>query len=78
MIFLGDAFPVNVLNAVESVPDVCRICCATKNALQVVVGATEQGRGGLGVIDGQAARGVEDEGATNDRHACLRTIGYKR
>lgn len=77
VILLGNAFPLNVLNAVKAVPEVCRIFCATANPLEVIVGVTEQGRGILGVIDGQPPLGVEDEAATNDRRALLRTIGYK-
>lgn len=78
LIFLGNAFPVNVLNAVKSVPEVCRIFCATANPLQVVVGATEQGRGILGVIDGASPLGVEDAAATQAGHDFLRRIGYKQ
>jgi adenosine/AMP kinase len=78
LILLGNAFPLNVLNAVKAVPEVCRVFCATANPLEVIVAVTEQGRGVLGVIDGQAPLGVEDEAATNDRQGFLRTIGYKR
>ena len=77
IIFLGNAFPVNVLNAVKAVPEVCRIFCATANPVQVVVARTEQGRGILGVIDGESPLGVEDEAATQQRKGFLRTIGYK-
>jgi len=77
LIFLGNAFPVNVLNAVKAVPEVCRIFCATANPVQVVVGTTEQGRGILGVIDGGPPLGVEDEAATEQRRGFLRMIGYK-
>ncbi|MFN8634298.1 MAG: adenosine-specific kinase [Chloroflexota bacterium] len=76
-IFLGNAFPLNVLNAVKAVPEVCCVFCASANSVQVIVGVTEQGRGILGVIDGQPPLGVEDEAATNQRRAFLRTIGYK-
>jgi hypothetical protein len=78
LILLGNAFPVNVLNAVKAVPEVCRIFCATANPLQVVVAQTEQGRGVLGVIDGQPPLGVEDEAAIQQRKALLRSIGYKQ
>ena len=77
LILLGNVFPLNVLNAVKAVPEVCRIFCATANALQVIVAVTEQGRGVVGVIDGQPPLGVEDEAATNDRRRFLRTVGYK-
>ena len=78
LILLGNAFPLSVLNAVKAVPEVCRIFCATANPLQVIVGTTAQGRGVLGVIDGQAPEGVEDEAAKAERHAFLRRIGYKQ
>lgn len=77
IIFLGNAFPVNVLNAVKTVPEVCRIFCATANPVQVVVAESEQGRGILGVIDGQPPLGVEDEAAQAHRRDFLRQIGYK-
>lgn len=77
VIVLRNAFPVNVLNAVKAVPEVCRIFCATANPLQVIVGVTEQGRGILGVIDGQPPLGVENEAETESRRAFLRRIGYK-
>jgi uncharacterized protein len=77
LILLGNAYPLNVLNAVKAVPEVCRIFCATANALEVIVAVTDQGRGIVGVIDGQPPLGVEDENATNDRKRFLRTVGYK-
>ena len=78
IILLSNAFPLNVLNALKAVPEVCRIFCATANPVQVVVATTEQGRGILGVIDGQSPLGVEDEAATRQRKEFLRTIGYKQ
>jgi adenosine/AMP kinase len=78
IIFLGsDFYPVNVLNAIKLVPEVCRIFCATANPTQVVVAESEQGRGILGVIDGLSPRGVEDEGEIAWRKGFLRMIGYK-
>ena len=77
IVFLADGFPVSVLNAVKSVPEVCRIFCATANPVQVVVAETEQGRAILGVVDGRAPLGVETEGDVADRKALLRTLGYK-
>ena len=77
IIFLRNAFPINVLNAVKNVPEVCRIFCATANPLQVVVAETEQGRGIVGVIDGQSPLGIEDEAAKAQRKDFLRVIGYK-
>ena len=77
VIALRDGFPVNVLNAVKAVPEVCRIFCATANPLEVVIAETEQGRGVLGVIDGLVPMGVEDEEGVAWRKGLLRTIGYK-
>ncbi len=78
LLFLGEGFyPINVLNALKSVPEVCRIFCATANPTQVVLAETEQGRGVLGVVDGFAPKGVEDEEGIAWRQGFLRTIGYK-
>jgi len=77
IIFLKEAFPINVLNAIKRVPEVCRIFCATANPLEVVIAETEQGRGILGVIDGSPPKGTEDEAAIEERKAFLRKIGYK-
>lgn len=77
IIFLRDAFPINVLNAVKMVPEVCRIFCATANPLQVVIAETEEGRGILGVIDGMKTKGVETEEDIAARKALLRRFGYK-
>jgi hypothetical protein len=78
LLFLGEGFyPVNVLNALKMVPEVCRIFCATANPTQVVVAETEQGRGVLGVVDGSSPRGVEDDDGIAWRKGFLRAIGYK-
>ena len=77
IIFLGNAFPINVLNAVKAVPEVCRIFCATANPVQVIVAETDLGRGIVGVIDGQPPLGVEDESGVAWRKDFLRKIGYK-
>ncbi len=78
ILFLAEGFfPINVLNAVKMVPEVCRIFCATANPTQVIVAETEQGRGILGVVDGSAPRGVEDEKGLSWRKGFLRAIGYK-
>jgi adenosine/AMP kinase len=77
IIFLGNAFPVNVLNAVKMVPEVCQIFCATANPTQVIVAETEQGRGILGVVDGAASKGIESDEDAAKRKSFLRTIGYK-
>lgn len=78
IVFLGEGYyPINVLNALKMVPEVCRIFCATANPTEVIVGETEQGRGILGVIDGSAPKGIEDEGGIAWRKGFLRRIGYK-
>ncbi|NLC55630.1 MAG: hypothetical protein GX774_02185 [Armatimonadetes bacterium] len=77
LIFLGNAFPINVLNAVKNVPEVCRIFCATANPVEVILAETEQGRGILGVVDGVASKGIESEQDVADRKALLRRFGYK-
>ena len=78
LVFLGEGFfPVNVLNALKAVPEVCRIFCATANPTEVIVAATDQGRGILGVIDGATPKGVEAEADIAWRKNFLRQIGYK-
>ena len=78
VIFLGEGFyPVNVLNAVKMVPEVCRIFCATANPTEVVLVETEQGRGIVGVVDGFSPKGVEGDEDIAWRKKLLRQIGYK-
>jgi adenosine/AMP kinase len=78
ILFLGEGFyPVNVLNVVKMIPEVCRVFCATANPTQVVVVETAQGRGILGVVDGIASQGVEGSEDVAHRKEFLRTIGYK-
>lgn len=78
IIFLGEGFyPVNVLNAVKMVPEVCRIFCATANTVDVLVAETELGRGILGVVDGSSPLGIESEDDIAWRKGFLRMIGYK-
>jgi len=78
ILFLAEGFyPVNVLNAVKQVPEVCRVFCATANSTEVVVAVTEHGRGILGVIDGQPPLGVEAEEDIAARKSLLRRFGYK-
>ena len=78
IIFLGTGFhPVNVLNTVKMVPEVCHIFCATANPVQVIVAETEQGRGILGVIDGVKTKGIETEEDVAHLKDFLRMIGYK-
>ena len=77
IIFLENAFPVNILNVVKQVPEVCRIFCATANPVEVIIAETEQGRGILGVIDGVKTKGIEAESDITHRKSFLRQIGYK-
>jgi len=77
VIFLANAYPVNVLNAIKNVPEVCHIFCASANAVVVIVAEAGGDRGILGVIDGSAPKGVEDEAGIAWRKGLLRTIGYK-
>jgi adenosine/AMP kinase len=78
IIFLGEGFyPINVLNAVKLVPEVCHVFCATANPTQVVLAETEQGRGILGVVDGFKPKGVEADDGIAWRKGFLRKIGYK-
>ena len=79
ILFLGDGFyPINVLNALKQVPEVCRIFCATANPTEVIIYESEQGRGILGVIDGYSPKGIEDEAGIAWRKDLLRKIGYKQ
>ena len=78
IIFLGEGFyPLNVLNTVKMVPEVCRVFCATANPTEVILAETEQGRGILGVVDGLPPQGIEGEGDIQWRKNLLRQIGYK-
>lgn len=76
-VFLEDGYPVNVLNALKQVPEVCGIHCATANPVQIVVAETELGRGIVGVIDGHPPAGVETDADVVARKELLRSIGYK-
>jgi len=77
IIFLGNAFPINVLNTLKVVPEVCRIFCATANRVEVILAETDQGRGILGIIDGVSSKVVESDEDIADRYALLRNFGYK-
>lgn len=78
VVLMQNAYPINLLNAIRNVPEVCSIFCATANAVQVIVAESEQGRGILGVIDGSSPKGVEGPSDVAWRHDLLRKIGYKR
>jgi adenosine/AMP kinase len=77
IVFLREAYPLNVLNAVKHVPEVCHVFCATANPVSVVVAVTETGRGILGVVDGSSPLGVESDKDVVDRKGLMRAIGYK-
>jgi hypothetical protein len=78
IVFLGPGFyPVNVLNQIKMVPEVCRIFCATANPTEVIIAETDMGRGVLGVVDGFSPKGVEDQAEIDWRRDLLRKIGYK-
>ena len=77
IIFMEGGFPINILNTVKSLPEVCQVFCATANPVEVIVAESEQGRGILGVIDGLKSRGIESEADIQFRKEFLRKIGYK-
>jgi uncharacterized protein len=76
-VFVEDGYPVNVLNQLKQVPEVCGIFCATANPVEVVVARTDLGRGIVGVIDGRPPAGIETDEDVAERRLLLRTIGYK-
>lgn len=78
ILFMKDIFPVNVLNTIKNVPEVCGIFCATANPVEVVIAETEQGRGILGIIDGFKSAGIESDVDIEKRKKLLRMIGYKQ
>jgi adenosine/AMP kinase len=77
VVLLREGFPVNVLNQVKQVPEVCHVFCATANRVEVLVAETDLGRGVVGVVDGLPPAGVETDADEADRKALLRAIGYK-
>ena len=77
ILFLGNAYPINVLRVLREVPEMVRFFCATANPVEVIIAATEQGRGILGVIDGESTLGVEGLKEQEERRAFLRKIGYR-
>jgi uncharacterized protein len=77
-IAMRDGFPINVLKAIQTVPEVCSIFCATANPVEVIVAETGQGRGVLGVVDGSSPKGIESAEHAAQRREFLRHIGYKR
>ncbi len=77
IIFMEGGFPINILNTIKNVPEVCRIFCATANPTQVLIVETDQGRGIVGVVDGMKTKGIETDADIEKRKTLLRTIGYK-
>jgi len=77
-VYLRAGYPINALNQIKNVSEVCRVFCATANPLEVIVAETGLGRGVLGVIDGEMPIGIETESDREERRRFLRTIGYKR
>ena len=77
ILFIKNAYPINVLNAIKTIPEVCSIYCATANPVEVIIAETENGRGVMGVIDGAKPKGIEDAEDIAWRKDFLRKIGYK-
>jgi uncharacterized protein len=78
VLIVRNAYPINLLNAIRSLPEVCSIFCATANPIEIIVATSNQGRGVMGVIDGNAPKGVESAADVTTRWEFLRKIGYKR
>ncbi len=78
IVFMRNAYPINVLNAIKNVQEVCNIFCATANPVEVIVAETGQGRGILGVVDGESPKGLESSGDREERKSFMHSIGYKR
>ncbi|MBU1298793.1 MAG: adenosine-specific kinase [Bacteroidetes bacterium] len=77
ILFMENGFPINILNTIKMVPEVCHIYCATANPVEVIIAETEQGRGILGVVDGIKTKGIETDDDIKFRKDFLRKIGYK-
>ena len=77
ILFMENGFPVNILNVIKNLPEVCTIYCATANPVEVIVAESNQGRGILGVIDGLRTKGIESDADIKTRKEFLRKIGYK-
>jgi adenosine/AMP kinase len=78
IIFMRNVYPINVLNAIKNVQEVCNIFCATANPVEVIVAETGLGRGIMGVVDGESPKGIESAEEKDERKTFLRSIGYKR
>jgi uncharacterized protein len=77
LILLKNAYPINVLNAIKQIPEVCGIYCASANPVEVIIAETDSGRGIMGIIDGVKPKGIENNEDKEWRHGFLRSIGYK-
>ena len=77
LVFIKNAYPINVLNAIKNIPEVCTIYCASANPVEVIMAETDMGRGILGVIDGLKPKGIETDTDITWRKEFLRKIGYK-
>ncbi|MGE5533311.1 MAG: adenosine-specific kinase [Bacillota bacterium] len=77
LVFIRNAYPLNVLDKIKKVPEVCTVYAATANPLEVIVAETDLGRGIIGVVDGLKSKGVETEDDVRERRSFLRKIGYK-
>ena len=77
IIMLKNIYPINIMNSIKNVPEVCNIYCATANPLEVIVAENDLGRGIIGVIDGSSPKGVEKEKEIEERKSLLRKLGYK-
>lgn len=77
IVYLRGGFPINVLNAIKQLPEVCSIFCATANQVEVLVAQTDFGRGVLGVVDGLPPAGIETPADETERKLLLRSFGYK-
>ncbi len=78
VVILRNAYPINVLNAIKNVQEVCTVFCATANPVEVIVAENDAGRGVMGIIDGERPKGVETPKDAEERKSFLRKIGYKR
>ncbi len=78
VIAMRDGYPINILGRIREIPEVCNIFCATANPVEVILAESDQGRGILGVIDGNSPKGIESANDREWRHGLLRKIGYKR
>jgi adenosine/AMP kinase len=78
IVSMRDGYPINILGRVREIPELCTIYCATANPVEVIVAETDQGRGILGVIDGNSPKGIEGASDIEWRHGLLRKTGYKR